>query len=323
MVGPLRLQQRRRVAHLPPRRSPRLQVRPAPMALLLVRALGRRTLGLGYGIALADLVLAPFTPSNTARSAGTIFPVVRSIPPLYGSSPTENPRAIGGYQCWTAFATTSVTSSMFLTGMAPNLLAAEMARTIVGLDIDWMTWMVGFLPVGIPLFLLTPLVTYVPIRHPSSTERSSSGAAGELKAMGASRAAKPSWPCWPWPRSRPGSRARSASRRSRSRSSSCRDDPDRRRELGRRPGPQAGLERARVVRHPRRPGRRIAAGRLPDLVRAAKRDGPDRLPVAASAVAIVTVFFAIRYLLPATPRTRRWRRCPRSWPCWRACPACR
>jgi L-tartrate/succinate antiporter len=156
------------------------------MALLLVRALGRRTLGLGYGIALADLVLAPFTPSNTARSAGTIFPVVRSIPPLYGSSPTENPRAIGGYLCWTAFATTSVTSSMFLTGMAPNLLAAEMARTIVGLDIDWTTWMVGFLPVGIPLFLLTPLVAYV--LYPPSIKHGGEvveWAAGELKAMGA------------------------------------------------------------------------------------------------------------------------------------------
>src|SRR6476659_6088442 len=131
------------------------------VALNLVQSLGKKTLGLGYAVALADLVLAPFTPSNTARSGGTIFPVIRSIPPLYGSSPTENPRAIGGFLCWTAFATTSVTSSMFLTGMAPNLLAAEMARTIVGLDIDWMTWMVGFLPVGIPLFLLTPLVAYV------------------------------------------------------------------------------------------------------------------------------------------------------------------
>ena len=37
------------------------------IALLLVRGLGRRTLTLGYAVALADLALAPFTPSNTAR----------------------------------------------------------------------------------------------------------------------------------------------------------------------------------------------------------------------------------------------------------------
>lgn len=156
------------------------------IALLLVRTLGGRTLGLGYAIALADLVLAPFMPSNTARSAGTIFPVVRSIPPLYGSSPTDRPRAIGGYLCWTAFATTCVTSSMFLTAMAPNLLASEMARTIAGVQIDWTGWMVGFLPVGIPLFLLTPLVTYVV--YPPEVKRGGEvvdWAAGELKGMGA------------------------------------------------------------------------------------------------------------------------------------------
>ena len=46
------------------------------VALQLVRALGHRTLGLGYAVAFADLVFAPFTPSATARSAGTIYPVI-------------------------------------------------------------------------------------------------------------------------------------------------------------------------------------------------------------------------------------------------------
>ena len=63
------------------------------IALVLVKRLGGRTLGLGYAIALSDLALAPFTPSNTARSAGTIFPVIRSIPELYGSAPGESARA--------------------------------------------------------------------------------------------------------------------------------------------------------------------------------------------------------------------------------------
>ena len=42
------------------------------IALLLVRSLGHRTLGLGYAVALSDVLIAPFTPSNTARSAGMI-----------------------------------------------------------------------------------------------------------------------------------------------------------------------------------------------------------------------------------------------------------
>ena len=131
------------------------------IALLLVKFLGKRTLGLGYAVALADLVLAPFMPSNTARSGGTIYPVVKNIPPLYGSTPDHEPRKIGSYLMWTGFAITNVTSSMFLTALAPNLLAVELARKIAHVDITWTQWLIGFLPVGILLFAATPLLTYV------------------------------------------------------------------------------------------------------------------------------------------------------------------
>ena len=92
------------------------------LGLLLVKRLGKNTIGLGYAIALTDLILAPFMPSNTARSGGTIFPIIRNLPGLYGSEPGETARKIGSYIMWTALATTCVTSSMFLTGLAPNLL---------------------------------------------------------------------------------------------------------------------------------------------------------------------------------------------------------
>ncbi len=54
------------------------------IAIILVSKLGKSTLGLGYAIAMSDLILAPFMPSNTARSGGTIFPIVKNIPILYG-----------------------------------------------------------------------------------------------------------------------------------------------------------------------------------------------------------------------------------------------
>ena len=38
------------------------------IALQLVKLMGKRTLTLGYAVVMADLFLAPFTPSNTARS---------------------------------------------------------------------------------------------------------------------------------------------------------------------------------------------------------------------------------------------------------------
>ena len=59
------------------------------IALLMIRALGNRTLGLGYAVTFADLALAPVTPSATARSGGTIYPVVSSIPALYDSHPDD------------------------------------------------------------------------------------------------------------------------------------------------------------------------------------------------------------------------------------------
>ena len=155
------------------------------IALILVKRLGGRTLGLGYAIALSDLALAPFTLSNTARSAGAIFPVVRSIPELYGSRPGENPRRIGGYLMWVAFASTCVTSSMFITALGPNLLAVELADKIAGVKITWMQWCLGFLPIGIVLILAVPWLTYV--IYPPELRRSAevpAWAAAELTAMG-------------------------------------------------------------------------------------------------------------------------------------------
>jgi L-tartrate/succinate antiporter len=130
------------------------------IALSLVKVLGRKTLGLGYAVMLADVILGPFTPSNTARSGGTIFPVIRNIPALYGSLPGESARKIGSYVLWTAFAATCVTSSMFLTGLAPNLLALELVNKTVQMKFTWTEWMVGFLPVGVPLLLILPYLIY-------------------------------------------------------------------------------------------------------------------------------------------------------------------
>ena len=155
------------------------------IALNLVKRLGKRTLGLGYAVALADLVLAPFTPSNTARSGGTIFPVLKNIPPLYGSEPGPSARKIGAYIMWTAFATTCLTSSMFLTGLAPNLLALSLVKQTAKIDITWMEWFMGLFPIGASLFIFLPLLVYK--IYPPEVKSSPDvpvWAAGELKKMG-------------------------------------------------------------------------------------------------------------------------------------------
>lgn len=156
------------------------------IALLLVRAMGRKTLTLGYAVMMADALLAPFTPSNTARSGGTIFPVIRNLPPLYDSKPNDpSARRIGSYIMWTAIASTCVTSSMFLTALAPNLLAAELIRKTVQVDLSWMQWFMAFAPVGIVLLLAVPLLAYV--LYPPEVKQGNevpAWAAEELRKMG-------------------------------------------------------------------------------------------------------------------------------------------
>jgi L-tartrate/succinate antiporter len=131
------------------------------IALLLIRTFGKRTLGLGYAIALTDLTLAPFMPSNTARSGGTIYPVICDIPKLYGSYPNDtSARKIGAYLMYTALAVTCVTSSMFLTALSPNVLAADLIFRTIHVKISWINWFQGIAPVGIALFLIVPILLY-------------------------------------------------------------------------------------------------------------------------------------------------------------------
>ncbi|HEY6361310.1 MAG TPA: anion permease [Vicinamibacterales bacterium] len=131
------------------------------IALHLIKVLGQSPLGLGYAVTFADLALAPVTPSVTARSGATLYPVVRQIPELYDSRPNDpSARRIGAYLLYTAFAGSTVTSSMFMTAMAPNLLAVTLAAKIANVSISWTDWFIGFAPLGILLIAVLPAALY-------------------------------------------------------------------------------------------------------------------------------------------------------------------
>ena len=156
------------------------------IALNLVQKLGRNTLSLGYANAFAEAMLAMVTPSNTARGAGTVFPVVVNLPSLYDSRPNdESRRRIGAYVMYTAFAANTITSTLFLTGCAPNFLALEFARKLAHVDIGWIGWFKASAPFAIPLLLLMPLLVY--LLYPPRIRRStgvSSWARAQLDDMG-------------------------------------------------------------------------------------------------------------------------------------------
>ena len=155
------------------------------ISLIMVKFMGKSSLGLGYAVAFADLLLAPFMPSNTARSGGTIFPIAINIPQIFNSLPDNEPRKLGAYISWVAMAATCVTSSMFLTALAPNLLAVNIIEKSAKVTIEWGAWASIMVPLMLPLFLLVPLLAY--LIFPPTQKQSPEApiwAAGELKKMG-------------------------------------------------------------------------------------------------------------------------------------------
>ena len=155
------------------------------ISLVMIKYMGKSSLGLGYAVAFADLVLAPFMPSNTARGGGTIYPIAINIPIIFGSTPENEPRKMGAYITWIAMTATCVTSSMFLTALAPNLLAVDLIAKGANITIEWGAWARVMIPLMLPLFLVTPLLVYwiYPPTQKKSPE-APAWAAEELKKMG-------------------------------------------------------------------------------------------------------------------------------------------
>ena len=131
------------------------------IALILVKRMGKNTLLLGYGVTLADTILAPFIPSPTARSGGIIYPIVSDLAQVYESKPNDpSARRVGSYLMWVAIATTCVTSSLFLTAASFNLLAVGLVEKLTQTDVHWMDWFRTSATAIIPLLILIPLLSY-------------------------------------------------------------------------------------------------------------------------------------------------------------------
>ena len=61
------------------------------VATMFVRAAGKSTLGLAYGLSIAEALLAPAMPSTTARAGGIFMPIINSLSLASGSEPGARP----------------------------------------------------------------------------------------------------------------------------------------------------------------------------------------------------------------------------------------
>jgi len=131
------------------------------VAYCFVRLLGKSTLGLGYGVVLTELVIAPFVPSNSARTGGIMLPIINSISEALGSSPKNNTeRKLGSFLSQVSFNANLITSAMFLTAMAANPIARELAAK-QGIEINWFNWFNAAVVPGVVSLIVIPLVLYI------------------------------------------------------------------------------------------------------------------------------------------------------------------
>lgn len=131
------------------------------IALQFVKLFGKKTLGLAYSLVGVDLILAPATPSNTARAGGIMFPIIKSLSESFGSSPKDGTeRKMGAFLIFTEFQGNLITAAMFLTAMAGNPLAQNLAEKTAHVHITWMNWFLAALVPGLVSLIVVPFIIY-------------------------------------------------------------------------------------------------------------------------------------------------------------------
>jgi divalent anion:Na+ symporter, DASS family len=155
------------------------------VALVFMRLLGKRTIGLGYGLAITELVVAPAMPSITARAGGVMLPITRAIAEILGSRADDESRTkIGSYLILCAFHANIITAGMFVTAMAGNPLAVKLAAD-QGVTISWTDWAVAALVPGLLCLALIPVLLMWIVRpQVRETPDATALAQRELDAMG-------------------------------------------------------------------------------------------------------------------------------------------
>ena len=128
------------------------------IAYIVIKKIGKSTLGLGYATFITDCIIAPAFPSNTARS-GVLYPIIESLAIGNGSRPDDgSAKKIGNYLMMNGIAGLSISSTLWFTAMAANPLGAEMAKKL-GVDITFGSWFVASsVPSIVAIILLTWLL---------------------------------------------------------------------------------------------------------------------------------------------------------------------
>ncbi|MDN3920512.1 DASS family sodium-coupled anion symporter [Roseateles violae] len=158
------------------------------LGFYFISLLGKRTVGIGYGLAICELILAPFTPSNTARGGGIVHPIMKSIANAFGSDPEQKTEGkVGTYLALVNYHANPISSAMFITATAPNPLVVDYVAKVTNqsFQLSWGTWALCMLLPGLVCMALMPLLVYL-LAKPQVTHTPDAVAFArkELAAMG-------------------------------------------------------------------------------------------------------------------------------------------
>lgn len=130
------------------------------IAYLFVKFFGKRTLGLAYALSMVETVLAIGIPSNNARVNGIMYPIIDNLSREMDSDPKNGTqRKMGSFLVFNEYEINIVTSTMFLTGLAGNMIAMGLAKT-QGIEVSWMQWFLAALVPGVISLIVIPFVLY-------------------------------------------------------------------------------------------------------------------------------------------------------------------
>lgn len=135
----------------------------ARIGYYFIAIFGKKTLGIAYSLSITELLLAPVTPSNTARGGGIIHPVMKSIAHSFNSEPENNTQGrIGKFLALVNYHANPITSAMFITATAPNPLVVKLVADATGADINltWTTWALAMFLPGMVALAVMPMVLY-------------------------------------------------------------------------------------------------------------------------------------------------------------------
>ena len=99
-------------------------------------------------------------PSNTARTGGVMYPIIKSISEILGSTPEKHSeKKLGSFLVFAAFHGDVIISALFATAMAPNLIVMEMAQQ-QHIHITWLSWFLASCVPSILALIVIPLILY-------------------------------------------------------------------------------------------------------------------------------------------------------------------